>query len=239
TGLETIINSEDSFLDLALLTGALACAQAVCLVEAPEGTPVGTGFLVSPDLVLTNQHVIPNRQMLDSVVMRFDYAKTTNGPASQGRVFPVRQDLYRSSPDDQLDYALVRLNARPLDALIKQEKHRGCLMLSARTVVDRERVNIIQHPGGRPMQVVLTQNYVVSIGDRRLQYVADTMEGSSGSPVFDRNWRVVAIHHSGKPYPPDSAFNSAKKMIGGKWRVNEGIPLKPILEEISKYLPAS
>src|ERR1700682_288849 len=37
-GLETIINSEDNFLDLALLSGALACARAVCLVEAPEGT---------------------------------------------------------------------------------------------------------------------------------------------------------------------------------------------------------
>jgi V8-like Glu-specific endopeptidase len=238
-GLETIINSEDNFLDLTLLSGALTCARAVCMVEAPEGTPIGTGFLVGPDLVLTNQHVLPSEKMLESVVTRFDYARQPNCPSSEGRVFAVQPDFYQSSPDDRLDYALVRLVEAPLDSLAKAGAHRGYLMLSARGVVDRERVNIIQHPGGRPMQVVLTQNYVVSISDHRLQYVADTMEGSSGSPVFDRNWRVVAIHHSGKPYPPEGAFDSAKKMMAGKWRVNEGIPLKPILEEISRYLPAS
>ena len=208
-GLETIINSEDNFLDLALLSGALTCARAVCLVEAPEGTPIGTGFLVGPDLVLTNQHVLPNQKMLESVVMRFDYVRQTSSPASEGKVFAVQPGFYESSPDDQLDYALVRLAAPPLNSLAKEGKHRGYLMLSARAVVDRERVNIIQHPGGRPMQVVLTQNYVVNIDDDRVQYVADTMDGSSGSPVFDRNWRVVAIHHSGKPYPADSAFDSA------------------------------
>jgi V8-like Glu-specific endopeptidase len=238
-GLESVINSLDNFLDVSMLAGALDCARAVCLVEIPEGTPVGTGFLVGPDLVLTNQHVLPDQKTLESVAMRFDYLRQANGAASPGKVFTVARDFYHSSADDQLDYALVRLTAPPLDALAKEGKHRGYLMLSARAVVNRERVNIIQHPDGKPMQVVLTQNYVVNTTERRLQYVADTMPGSSGSPVFDRNWRVVAIHHSGKPYPPESAFDSAKKLIGGKWRVNEGVPLKPILQEISPFLPTS
>lgn len=239
TGLEAIINSEDNFLDIGLLSGAIACARAVCLVEAPQGTPLGTGFLVAPNLVLTNQHVLKNQQMLESVVVRFDYVRQNNGPASEGRVFAADAGFYHSSAEDQLDYALIRLTDSPLDTLVKPGVHPGYLMLSARSVVDRERVNIIQHPGGRPMQVVLTQNYVVNITDRRLQYVADTMDGSSGSPVFDQNWRVVAIHHSGKPYPPESAFDTAAKVFRGKWRVNEGIPLRPILKEISEYLPAA
>lgn len=30
-----------------------------------------------------------------------------------------------------------------------------------------------------------------------MQYLTDTMPGSSGSPVFDKDWRLVALHHSG------------------------------------------
>jgi V8-like Glu-specific endopeptidase len=35
------------------------------------------------------------------------------------------------------------------------------------------------------------------VGDRRIHYLTDTLPGSSGSPVFDQRWRVVALHHSG------------------------------------------
>ena len=38
-GLEAIINSEDNFLDISWLFGALYSAQAVCRIEIPEETP--------------------------------------------------------------------------------------------------------------------------------------------------------------------------------------------------------
>ncbi len=237
-GLETIIHSQDNFLDLTLLAGALSCSRAVCLIEAPKGAPRGTGFLVGPDLVLTNQHVLPNADMLESVVMRFDYLQQTNGAAAEGRIFPVQTAFYESSPRKELDYALVRLSEPPLAQEMKDGTHQGYLMLSARAVVQNERVCIIQHPGGLPMKVVLTQNYVVASNKTRLQYVADTDNGSSGSPVFDQSWRVVGLHHSGKPYP-EEAGNDGRKAAKRIWRVNEGIPLKPILERISRHLPAS
>jgi endonuclease G len=65
-----------------------------------------------------------------------------------------------------------------------------------------------------------------------LQYVADTMDGSSGSPVFNQNWEVVALHHSGAPHPPDDLPSLAKKAWKGKFRVNEGIPIRAILDDL-------
>jgi V8-like Glu-specific endopeptidase len=58
-------------------------------------------------------------------------------------------------------------------------------------------VNIIQHPGGGPKQIALYHNVVVSANVDRVQYLTDTMPGSSGSPVFDSAWQLVAIHHAG------------------------------------------
>jgi hypothetical protein len=234
--LEAVINSEDNFLDIHLLAGALESAGAVCLVEIPRGEPVGTGFLVGPDLVLTNHHVIPKQDLLGQVALRFAYQADVKGGATQGDVYSAVSDFFVTSPEAELDYTLFRVNGNPSGAPANGKW--GYLRLSGRSVVPRERVNIIQHPGGLPKKVVLTQNYVASVTGKRVQYVADTLPGSSGSPVFDRNWNVVAIHHSGSPYPPPSPGEKIRQVIGGRWRVNEGVAMRPILDEIGKYLPS-
>ncbi len=58
-------------------------------------------------------------------------------------------------------------------------------------------ISIIQHPDGGFKQVAIAGN-VISGGDiRSLYYVTSTMQGSSGAPVFDDDWRVVALHQGG------------------------------------------
>ncbi|ORM73994.1 hypothetical protein HA44_19215 [Mixta gaviniae] len=62
-------------------------------------------------------------------------------------------------------------------------------------------VNIIQHPGGAPQQVALRDNFLLARGAAEseaanvLHYTADTDEGSSGAPVFNDQWQLVALHH--------------------------------------------
>ena len=259
SGLEQVISSEDNFLDINLLIGAVYCSYAVCRIEVPEGKALGTGFLINKEWLLTNQHVLKNKEYLQDAVARFGYLTDATGVPEPGSVIRINPDFYFSSPAEELDYALVRLAREPLEKmfpvdkelymsmseLFKNNKHRGYLTLAARHIKENDRLNVIQHPEGREMKVVLTQNYVAADMDAnsdRVQYVADTMDGSSGSPVFNRNWEVVALHHSGSPYPPDSVLASAKKAWKGRFRVNEGIPMRAILEdfkqkELLRYLP--
>jgi V8-like Glu-specific endopeptidase len=58
-------------------------------------------------------------------------------------------------------------------------------------------VTIIQHPSGGPKQIALNENRVTNIYRHYLQYTTDTLPGSSGSPVFNDDWKVVALHHAG------------------------------------------
>jgi hypothetical protein len=48
-----------------------------------------------------------------------------------------------------------------------------------------------------PKQVALYHNVVAYSDGCRVQYLTDTLPGSSGSPVFDTRWRIVALRHSG------------------------------------------
>jgi V8-like Glu-specific endopeptidase len=245
SGLERVIHSEDNFLDIEHLANAVLAAQAVCRIEIPEGQPQGTGFLIAPNLVLTNQHVVSTKGDVASTVARFDYMEDLHGVAQRGRIFAADPSFYESSPSEKLDYALIRLAETPLKEFMPKEawedlpalevlrrrRHRGYLLVLPRVVTTNERINIIQHPLGHPLKAVLTDNNVAAVSALRVQYVADTDEGSSGSPVFDRNWGVVALHHSGKPYPPELAGNVAKRYWKGQFRVNEGIPMASILKD--------
>jgi V8-like Glu-specific endopeptidase len=173
-----------------------------------------------------------------------------------GRVVKMKTGFFYTSPADKLDYSLVRLQEAPLKEITAQGnltgksiaelaqlgKHRGYLDLVSSEPPKLHRVNILQHPAGGPLKVVMTQNYVDVCTETRLRYVADTMDGSSGSPVFNQRWQVVAMHHSGKPYPNEGLGGGVERAWRGRFRVNEGILARAILKdfkdsEIDRYLP--
>jgi V8-like Glu-specific endopeptidase len=255
--LERVINSEDNFLDLYMLYGALYSSLAICRIERPQGRALGTGFLVNKDILMTNQHVLRDQDYLEDAVARFNYRVDASGVAGEGRLLRFDPDFYHASPSADLDFALVRLTEKPLEGmssgddisdlskeqLVLRGKHAGYLTLAPREIKEHERVNVIQHPDGDPLKVVLTQNYVVAdMTGTRVHYIADTKPGSSGSPVFNERWDVVAIHHSGGPYPPESIREAAKKAWKGHFRFNEGVPMRAILKAFSdrgldRFLP--
>ncbi len=250
--LERIVNSEDNFLDIDMLAGAIYSAQAVGRIELPKGRAHGTGFLVGPDLILTNYHVFKSKDVLERAVIRFDYQANADGVVTQGRVFEFVPDFYIGSPDTELDFALVKVKGEPLAErkmqpededlgyleLLRRGRHRGYLLVSPSLIVEHERVNIIQHPNGNPQKVVLTQNYVLTnMSADRVHYLADTLPGSSGSPVLNRHWEVVALHHSGGAHPPIKATVDLQKILKGHYKFNEGIPMRAIMPKIERYLP--
>ena len=61
------------------------------------------------------------------------------------------------------------------------------------------RLNIIQHPQGRKKEVVVQQNELNDVHTNVIHYFSDTDYGSSGSPVFDNKWDLMALHHARNP----------------------------------------
>ena len=82
----------------------------------------------------------------------------------------------------------------------------------------------IQHSQGLPKQISLQNNFVEYVGGNVVQYVTSTLPGSSGSPVFNDAWEVVAIHHSGGNIPEPTTQKQYSR--------NEGILIESILSDI-------
>jgi hypothetical protein len=99
-----------------------------------------------------------------------------------------------SSPVDQLDYAIVRLRQHVPAAADSGPR------LPLKPVVHQfdtgEAIFILQHPRTAPLK--LASGGLVKADERRVFYLANTLKGSSGSPCFDGNWRLVALHRSGE-----------------------------------------
>jgi endonuclease G len=97
-------------------------------------------------------------------------------------------------------------------------------------------VTIIQHPLGGTKQIALTANKIIGIDrDRhKLFYQTDTEPGSSGSPVFNNEWKVIALHHAGKTESDGGLVIDVK--TGEKRGANEGILIKEIVQNIGKTL---
>lgn len=58
------------------------------------------------------------------------------------------------------------------------------------------RLNVIQHPQGRKKEVVVQQNELTEVHTNIIHYFSDTDFGSSGSPVFNNTWDLMALHHA-------------------------------------------
>jgi hypothetical protein len=237
-GPQRLVRPELEYLDPAEQREAQAAAEdAVCQVLV-GGRFQGTGFLIGPDLVLTNWHVVAplvtGALAREQVKLRFDVLRLPDGAlatgpevglATQGEAVldasPLTDDEARGAPDasvpgsDQLDHAVLRL-AWPVGqeasrrVASQDEVPRGWLSLEAEPppLVHRMPLSVLQHPRGDPLALSTDGEGVLELrGTTRVRYDLNTESGSSGSPVFDRRWRIVALHHYGDPLHEQAAYN--------------------------------
>jgi V8-like Glu-specific endopeptidase len=231
-GFEKTIKSRLPLLDFSVWRTKMTQVEGqVCRVEI-DGNAAGTGFLVGPDAVLTNYHVLKDvlagNTNPEKVAFRFDYKVLANGSRVEGVVVAPHSTAWNldsssfspaeetRNPDtpaptaDQLDYALVQLARRVGEESFAPNGRdqtgaqlRGWLALPAGPLAfaKDDPLMIVQHPDGSPMKLAVDTESVVGevANGLRVRYRTNTEPGSSGSPVFDLNWNLVALHHMGDP----------------------------------------
>jgi len=268
--LERIIKQKSKFLDIAAWRERLGEIEGrVCRIEVATnvGSVYGTGFLVGPDLVLTNYHVVeaviagqggPSapqaRAQKSDVRLLFDYKLMPGGQVNPGTPVGLREIVDYSPYDpvdmeplprsrdphpENLDYALLRLEtqgtkpfaARPIGS--KPEPgapSRGSIALPSvgqpLPLPPHAPMFIVQHPDTEPMKLALDEDAIIAVNgnNTRVTYKTNTLGGSSGSPCFNQDLELAALHHAGDPkygplYHPE---------------FNEGIPITAILELLEK-----
>lgn len=215
TAFERIIGA-NNLKQISWLQQGLDVSSSVCRILTPVGR--GTGFLIKPNLIMTNNHVIPNTSVAKQSYAEFNYQENVSGNILTSFRYRLKFDVFHTSPEDELDYTIVGIEP---NSNFPSLESWGCLDLDPNTIpITDEHVTIIQHPDGGLKQIAITANQVVNLDDPLVYYTTDTMPGSSGSPVFNDLWRVIAIHHS---------YGGLKKDTKGNDRfVNEGIIMSAI-----------
>ncbi|MDQ7805377.1 DNA/RNA non-specific endonuclease [Amycolatopsis sp. A133] len=218
--LERIAGTND-LLGVGYLEGGVTASAAVGRVNIRNAqgrlAGYGTGSLVSPELLLTNHHVLPDAATAGFSVVEFDYQDGVDGLPRPVRAFALDPDRFFAA-DRTLDFALVAVKATA-DELRPFGFNR--LIASEGKAIVGDFVTIVQHPGGGKKQVALRENRVVDVLDDFLHYETDTEPGSSGSPVFNDQWEVVALHHAGVPA-------GGRAEYGGF--LNEGVRVSKLLK---------
>lgn len=159
----------------------------------------GTAFSVSTSgVMITNRHVVMN----DAGERPRDIAIQFSGSAE---VLPAR--LVRVAPD--ADIAVIQLESRgPFPAVAGLADNAG-------DVAEGAPVALVGFPGGGgepgavPRAKLVTGSVSRVLPDSMLELDAYSGQGASGSPIFDRNGRVIGVEFGG---------------IGG--RIIRGLPIR-------------
>jgi hypothetical protein len=203
------------------LKGLTACG-AIGRIESPQGTSIGTGVLINRQLLLTCCHVLESilEEKQDQAWVRFGY-KTDKYGVEFGEIFELDLksiDRYTASTNHTLDYALVRIIGKPEFPIAR---------LSNGTPDTAQSIRLIHHPRGEPVQIS-DMGQIVQVDREFITHTIETDFGSSGAPIFDLNWHVVALHRGAPTLSRPPAPGTT-----------EGIPISCIWNAIKPYLSAA
>jgi hypothetical protein len=130
---------------------------------------------------------------------------------SRGTFVPFAADWNLAfSETVELDFALMRLDMQLHD--------RAAISGPAGLLGNREVAIILQHPEAGELRIAIGTVNRETGTPPRLYYEVDTERGSSGSPVFNGSWELIALHRAGGA------------------QANEGVPLKAIWPRIERFL---
>lgn len=168
-----------------------------------------SGFLIEPDLLVTNEHCIRSEENCSTMAALFGYRRSGTGTEFGPQVHCAGWTAMQSS--FELDLTVIRLTDAPGPEF-------GVVPLPDDPRSPEGPLTIVQHAGDFPQQVSIIDCAAVAapvagrVSDTDFTHTCDTAKGSSGSPVFDQDGVLVGVHHFG--------FNDVQ---GSEWSENRGV----------------
>jgi hypothetical protein len=213
-------------------TGIERCRAVACICKE-SGEGFGTGFLINGKdlheslgeelLLLTNAHVVSDDLEVEGA-LRSDEAFVAFEALGLSNI-TIKELLWSSLPLE-LDATLLRLN-QPVGGV---EPYPLAPRLPLADGL--QRIYIVGHPRGGKLSFSLHDNLLLDHQSPRIHYRTPTEGGSSGSPVFNQQWRLIGIHHLGDAHMP--RLNGQP----GIYEANEGIWIVAIREALAKKFSA-
>ncbi len=217
------------------LRRGLEISTAVCriVVEADDQHVFyGTGFVVPGGWMMTAAHLFTDdgkpspvqRDLIKRTYVQFGYDDELNDLPRDVVQYRLDADSVAVPANPALDCLLVRIQDDPINGTV-QAGNWGKTDITDARVRPQEFVPIIQHANGGAKQIAITGNEVITNKGDQIWYTTDTESGSSGAPVFNEDWRVVAIHIGTLDKPVKES------PIGRGIYANVGIPMRYVLED--------
>ncbi|MDR2234691.1 MAG: serine protease [Chryseobacterium sp.] len=220
------------------MQGAARCL-AVARIGLDSSRGEGTGFLIKGNslhaslgeelFLLTNSHVVSD-----------DLLEKALSPEEAIVIFEVLDstlefrlnEIIWSSPSTELDACLASFSAEDQEKLLDLTKDVDWYPLSNTLPVMGmdQKVYIIGHPRGGTLQLSFQDNHLLDHQDPLIHYRTPTDNGSSGSPIFNRTWMLLGLHHAGGDEM--KCLNDK----GGVYSANEGIYIQAIIASIAEKL---
>lgn len=215
----------------------LSRSEAVAKICDAAGTGVGTGFLVTgaelsdklpPDeaFVITNAHVVSET---DSRALYPEDAMIAFEALGIPAEYKVKELVF-SSPHTELDASVLRLD-KPAPVVEP-------IPVNARLPINdgHQRVYVIGHPAAGGLSFSLQDNLLLDEEAPKLHYRAPTEPGSSGSPVFNSQWKLIALHHASVTSPLEHPGVEAGVEPVAPYAANEGLWFQAIREALDNFL---
>ena len=174
--LERIVGRND-LLGIAYMDRGLAASRTVgCIRLFDNGRCVGsgTGFMVSPRLLLTNNHVLEDAAMGRQARVVFNFQDDPDGNALPLITFSLDPNIFflTSHP---LDFTLIAVSRQATERTVDLEEIGWSRLIEAEgKVITGEYVTIVQYSNGQLKQIALRENQIIDVLDNFLHYHTDT-----------------------------------------------------------------
>lgn len=210
-------------------------SYGLCEEEPFYDQPTGafcSGFLADSDIIITAGHCIRNSFNCENVrfVFGYSFAKPDSNPLRipDKNVFSCQQILHQIKNNVGPDYAIIQLDRHVEEFEPLSMRYEG-------GIEDGTRLSVVGYPKGIPGK--LSHGGRLRSNDNEVYFVADldTFGGSSGSPVFNSDTRLVEgiIVRGEKDFVYDYETNCRRSYIcsEGECRGEDVIRMSEILKK--------